>query len=330
MALIKCSECGSTISDRTNICPNCGMPIRQQKSSNRQNYFIEEIGGQPTKSPNKSLYIVITVLLVVILLLGGIVAWNSGLFSSETEAVNQKLENLDPVIKKLVDNMVLVEGGTFLMGATPEQGHADYDEYPTHQVTLSSYKIGRFEVTQEEWEKVMGGNPSAFSGSKCPVEMVNWEDCQDFIAKLNEMTDLNFRLPTEAEWEFAARGGKNTTSCQFAGGNDLYAQGWYVGNSGNRTKEVGQKAGNELDLYDMTGNLWEWCSDWYGTYPGSAQENPTGPTSGSSRAIRGGGWNGGPRNCRISNRDGRVSTYKSNRLGLRLVVDVEEEKKTEE
>ena len=215
--------------------------------------------------------------------------------------------------------MVYVSGGIFTMGATSEQGsEADRDEKPTHQVTLSSFSIGRYEVTQEEWEAVMGSNPSHFKGAKRPVERVSWNDCQTFIRKLNAMTGKNFRLPTEAEWEFAARGGNSSRGYKYAGGNSLGSVVWYDDNSNDQTHNVGTKSPNELGLYDMSGNVWEWCSDWYGSYSSSSQTNPKGPSTGSYRVFRGGSWYNNARYCRVSNRSNNSPGYSDDNLGFRL------------
>lgn len=188
--------------------------------------------------------------------------------------------------------MVYVPGGTFTMGATSEQeSDAWILEKPTHQVTLSSFCIGQTEVTQELWQAVMGTNPSKFKGSKLPVECVSWDDCQDFIRKLNNQTGQNFRLPTEAEWEYAARGGKSGGT-KYAGSYNLDDVAWYAGNSGSQTHDVATKRANSLGIYDMSGNVWEWCQDWYSAYSSSSQTNPQGPSTGSDRVLRGGGWPG--------------------------------------
>ncbi len=182
----------------------------------------------------------------------------------------------------------LVESGTFTMGR-PEV-KADENEYAGHQVTLTSYYLGKTEVTQALWKAVMGNNPSHFKGDNKPVEHVSWNYCQTFIARLNLMTGMNFRLPTEAEWEFAARGGNKSRNYESSGSNDLNEVGWYTRNSGNTTHDVATKKPNELGIYDMSGNVWEWCNDWHGWYSGDAQSNPTGPESGSFRTLRGGSW----------------------------------------
>ena len=217
--------------------------------------------------------------------------------------------------------MVKVSGGTFQMGATSSGDLLDRDK-PVHQVTLSDYYIGETEVTQELWQAVMGSNPSKFTGSgQLPVEYVSWDDCQTFITKLNELTGMQFRLPTEAEWEFAARGGNSSQHYKYSGSNNIDDVAWYSNNSNRNTHEVGTKAPNELGLYDMSGNVREWCQDWYGSYNSSAQTNPTGPTSGSNRVNRGGGWNSNAGDCRVSDRlnycapDSRFSN-----LGLRLAL----------
>lgn len=187
-------------------------------------------------------------------------------------------------------DMVYVEGGTFTMGATSEQGSDAYsDESPAHSVTVSDFYIGKYEVTQAQWRAVMGSNPSNFKGDNLPVEQVSWNDIQKFITKLNTMTGKTFRLPTEAEWEYAARGGNQSKGYKYSGSNTLDNVAWYY-NSGGKTHPVGQKQPNELGLYDMSGNVWEWCQDWYGSYSSSSQTNPTGPSSGSYRVLRGGDW----------------------------------------
>ena len=217
--------------------------------------------------------------------------------------------------------MVRVEGGTFTMGATAEQGSDVYDdEKPTHQVTLPSYYIGKTEVTQALWQAVMGSNPSHFKGSNLPVEEVSWEDCKTFIRKLNALTGKNFRMPTEAEWEFAARGGNKSRGYKYSGSNTLSDVAWYTDNSSSTTHPVATKASNELGIYDMSGNVWEWCSDWYGSYSSSSQYNPTGPNSGSGRVLRGGSWDGHARYCRVSFRDGSLPTRRDYYLGLRLAL----------
>ena len=217
-------------------------------------------------------------------------------------------------------NMVWVEGGTFRMGATSEQGSDAWnDEKPVHSVTLSSYYIGKTEVTQALWKAVMGSNPSEFKGDNRPVERVSWNDCQAFIRKLNALTGQNFRLPTEAEWEFACRGGNNSRGYKYSGSNYIDNVAWYDGNSGDKTHPVATKSPNELGIYDMSGNVWEWCNDWEGGYSSGAQTNPKGPYDGYHRVNRGGGWGGG-RSCRSSIRGGSSPGGRFITLGLRLAL----------
>lgn len=228
---------------------------------------------------------------------------------------------LSAELNKLINDMVYVSGGTFTMGGTSEQGCDAYnDEKPTHSVTLSSYYICKYEVTQALWCAVMGSNPALDKGDNLPVEQVSWDDCQTFINRLNSYTGRNFRLPTEAEWEFAARGGNYSRHYKYSGSNYIGDVAWYDGNSSNRTHPVGTKQPNELGLYDMSGNVYEWCSDWYGSYSFYSQSNPTGPNSGSDRVDRGGSWGGSARYCRSSYRGNLTPGYRFSNLGLRLVL----------
>ena len=226
-----------------------------------------------------------------------------------------------PVKDGISIDMVRVEAGTFTMGATPEMKEPFDWEKPTHQVTLTNdYYIGKYEVTQALWKAVMGNNPSIFKGDNLPVEQVSWDDCQEFIDKLNSITGKTFRLPTEAEWEYAARGGKKSRGYQYSGSNNLSDVAWYADNSGSKTHAIGSKQANELGIYDMTGNVWEWCQDWYGRYDGSLQVNPTGAASGSGRVNRGGGWYVTARDCRSSCHVYNSPDDRYCSLGLRLVL----------
>ena len=217
--------------------------------------------------------------------------------------------------------MIRVDGGTFKMGATSEQGsEVSYNEKPVHQVSLLPYYIGETEVTQKLWQAVLGKNPSSFKGDRLPVEKVSWKDCQNFIEKLNKKTGLQFRLPTEAEWEYAARGGKKSQGYKYSGSNNLGDVAWYSDNSSSSTHDVKRKQPNELGIYDMSGNVWEWCQDWYGSYNAGSQTNPTGASSGSLRVLRGGGWCSDAGNCRVANRFNYAPDYRYSFLGLRLVL----------
>lgn len=223
--------------------------------------------------------------------------------------------------------MVKVTGGTFQMGGTAEQGD-DVTKYelPIHSVTLSDYYIGETEVTQALWRAVMGDNPSYFKKDSVnkedvfPVEHVTYLQCDTFLRKLSVLTGKTFRLPTEAEWEYAARGGNKSNGYKYSGSNSIDSVAWYKENSGNSTHPVKQKNPNELGLYDMSGNVQEWCSDWRADYKDTAQVNPTGPEKGSYRIMRGGNWLYDATYCRVSKRyeDGQTHKYFIN--GLRLVM----------
>jgi formylglycine-generating enzyme required for sulfatase activity len=232
--------------------------------------------------------------------------------------------------EKIVIEMIAVEGGTFRMGAQrTDRIKPNYDadawdnESPVHKVTLSDFFIGKYPVTQAQWEAVMGSNPSYFKGDNLPVERVSWYDIvgtsgatqvingityysDGYIYKLNRKTGKKYRLPTDAEWEYAARGGTSSMGYKYSGSNTVGDVAWYWNNSGSKTHKVGTKQANELGIYDMSGNVWEWCADWYGPYSNATQTNPTCPTSDSHRVIRGGSWNYFARFARVSFR-GSVS-----------------------
>ena len=227
-----------------------------------------------------------------------------------------------PVKNGISIDMVRVEAGTFIMGATPEMESPFDWEKPTHQVTLTNdYYIGKYEVTQALWQAVMDNNPSYFKGDDLPVEMVSWDDCQEFISKLNIITGKTFRLPTEAEWEYAARGGNKSRGYQYSGSNNLSDVAWYEDNSGKKTHAVGSKQSNELGIYDMSGNVWEWCQDWLTPYSSSSQVNPTGANSGPGRVYRGGSWtNNAVKYCSSSCRISLSPDDYGSCIGLRLAL----------
>ncbi|HPE58497.1 MAG TPA: SUMF1/EgtB/PvdO family nonheme iron enzyme [Bacteroidales bacterium] len=239
--------------------------------------------------------------------------------------------------------MVFVKGGTFTMGCTNEQGsNCDDDEKPAHRVLLRSFFISKFEITQKQWFEITDHNHSFFEGcDECPVENVSWKEVQEFIEKLNHKTGKKYRLPTEAEWEFAARGGITAcadTATKFAGSDDINEVAWYSNNSNHSKVEIisgnvirvirrnkfslGDKSPNCLGIFDMSGNVWEWCSDWYGEYNRNLQTNPIGPFSGSYRIIRGGSWDSQSNQCRITKRDKRQPSIGANNIGFRLVQDI--------
>ncbi len=228
--------------------------------------------------------------------------------------------------------MVLVEAGTFTMGATPEQVDPYSSEKPAHQVTLTKdYYMGETEVTQGLWEAVMGQKPTSDGyqwssthglGANYPGYYISWDDVQSFLTKLNSLTGQQFRIPTEAEWEYAARGGKKSQGYQYSGGNTIGDVAWYGDNSGSKKHEVKTRQANELGLYDMSGNVWEWCADWYSSsyYTSAAVTDPTGPTSGSDRVLRGGSWNHDATNCRVANRLDYSSSARDSDFGFRLAL----------
>ena len=248
------------------------------------------------------------------------------------------------MVKGVEFKMIKVEGGTFSMGATSEQGSDAYmNEKPVHSVTISDYYIGETEVTQELWQVLMGSNPSCFKGNnQRPVENVSWDDCQEFIKELNRLTGKKFRLPTEAEWEYAARGGKYSKDYvyKYSGSNYADEVAWYWRNSGDKyllgewkadsmiennckTHPVKTKKANKLGLYDMSGNVDEWCNDRYdryGDYQSYSQTNPTGPSKGWRRVLRGGGWSDVGGHVRVSSRNSSTPDSRAFNGGLRLAL----------
>ena len=245
----------------------------------------------------------------------------SSSFSSTSSVLSGSNEISIPVKNGITIDMVKVEAGIFMMGATSEMQNPEDDEKPVHQVTLTDdYYMGKYEVTQALWQTVMGSNPSYFKGDNLPVENVSWDDCQEFISKLNCMTGRKFRLPTEAEWEYAARGGKKSRGYQYSGSSTISDVAWYVDNSGLKTHPVGTKQANELGIYDMTGNVLEWCQDRKCLYSSSSQTITAGAVSGSRRVNRGGSWSYVAWLCRSSCRLGVIPDCRSRIQGLRLVL----------
>ena len=222
--------------------------------------------------------------------------------------------------------MIFVGGGTFEMGCTFEQGgDCASDEKPSHFVQLTGFAISKYEVTQALWKQVMGNNPSRFKGDSLPVENVSWDDVQVFLQRLNSKTGKNYRLPTEAEWEYAARGGQLSRQTQYAGGSDLENVAWCSANSDNLTHNVGGRQPNELGICDMSGNVWEWCSDYYGTYVTDKQTNPTGVKKGTARVLRGGCYAAIGRQCRVSGRKSLYQGGKDYMTGFRLAMNDDRE-----
>lgn len=217
------------------------------------------------------------------------------------------------------NQMVFVKGGTFRMGDS--FGDGNREEKPVHQVTVSDFYIGKYEVTQAQWVAIMGSNPSHFAGcDNCPVERVSWLDVHEFLAKVNELTGKSYRLPTEAEWEYAARGGQESRGFRYAGRNNINFVAWYSGNSGNKTHPVGQMEPNELGIYDMSGNVWEWTYDWFDFYTDTPTptENPSGPENGDFRIVRGGSWYGYIGGSRVACRGSDDPSNKRSYIGFRV------------
>lgn len=235
-------------------------------------------------------------------------------------------ESAEAQALNLEAQMVYISGGAFTMGCTTDQGAAcGPDETPTQMVTVSDFYLSKYEVTQALWQSVMGDNPSVFAGcAACPVETVSWNAVQEFLSRLNALTGLNYRLPTEAEWEYAARGGKNASTFLYAGSDSPADVAWYSENSGDSTRVVGQKLPNALGIYDLSGNVSEWCLDWYvDDYTNISDNlNPQGPATGSARIRRGGNWNSIATMLRTAGRDASDPGVASDVTGLRLARSV--------
>lgn len=221
------------------------------------------------------------------------------IFQARIENSELKLQ-LDSALKiNCQIEMIFVEGGIFRMGSN--DGFAE--EKPIHLVTVSSFNIGKYEITQTQWKAVMGNYHRFYLGcADCPVDGVSWSEIQDFILKLNSISGKSYRLPTEAEWEFAAKGGNFSNGYKYSGSNNIESVAWFSKNSENRLKKVGSRLPNELGIHDMTGNVWEFCSDWYTDYSSINQTNPKGPVTGQYRVLRGGGWCISDYGCRLTNR----------------------------
>lgn len=255
--------------------------------------------------------------------------WLNPLTRKKAKAVVRSAPALPPPIQMLLDDMVFVKGGAFWMGSRDDDKTANFDEKPKHEVHISDFYIGKYLVTQAQWEAVMGHNPSHFQGCPdCPVEQVSWRDCQQFLVKLNAITRHSFNLPTEAQWEYAARGGQAnmTDNYQYSGGNDLNKLAWNRDNAIDKTHAVGGKEANALGLYDMSGNVWEWCRDrynskYYQQFKGRVAVDPLGPSLGDYFVLRGGSWFLYPQYCRVAYRNELFGEAKGSHIGLRLQRD---------
>lgn len=347
-----CPKCGYvTTNDNARFCHRCGenlteKEVVEKKAEDAGQTFSYVTDGQgeeilaveppiPTEAPylkprrrKRFPFFMLLIPLAVALFVATIFVMNR-----KKEEPTQATE--DSLTNTIIDNMVRVEGGTYTMGATAEQGaEANSDEKPAHAVKISSFWICRYEVTQAEWEAVMGRNPSRFKGEKRPVENVSWNQCQQFVLKLNQRSNKTFRMPTEAEWEYAARGGKKTKAFKYAGSNDISQVAWdrnqcYYKTESNPnygTHNVGTKMPNGLGIYDMSGNVFEWCSDWYASqsYSIGTKRDPKGINSGNFKVNRGGSWYKFPKSCRVSCRNCDRPEYRSHNLGLRLVMSEEQ------
>lgn len=250
--------------------------------------------------------------------------------AARIKAYEEAFHNKTFTVNGVSFEMIAVKGGTFTMGATSEQGSEDYyREKPTHRVSLSDYYIGKFEVTQELWLAIMGSEPDFYGegwidrygrGNNYPAYYISWENCQEFIKKLNTLTGQNFRLPTEAEWEYAARGGIKSKGYKYSGSNSIGEVARWDDAKDHEHFPVGSKKPNELGIYDMSGSVREWCQDWYGSYNSASQTNPTGPDTGSGRVFRGGSRASRPQACRVSFRDSNHPTKRDGFLGFRFVL----------
>lgn len=232
-------------------------------------------------------------------------------------------EEQQDVIREIVANMVKVEGGSFNMGAN--DSYSSSDEAPVHSVSLSNFRINKFTVTRKQWRTLMGTDPGwndiYGTGDDLPATHLTYDDCNNFIEKLNRLTGLTFRLPTEAEWEYAARGGAQSHGYRYSGSDNSGDVAWYQGNAGNILHRQGILQPNELGLYDMSGNIWEWCSDWYAGYSADAQTDPTGPYTGSRRVVRGGSFSYEDSYSRVTQRNSLLPDYRSFVTGFRLAMD---------
>ena len=302
-----------------------------QNDNSAGNVISNESEKSQKNKPGKSLWLILLLLLVTgagaWFLFGGTVssdAPKADTTKKQTVALDNSFKTREFKVGNVSFKMVVVEGGKFRMGS--EDGYDN--EKLVHDVTVSDYYIGETEVTQALWEEVMGSNPSRFKGSDNPVENVNYNDCVTFVKKLNEKLKAagqlpagrEFRLPTEAEWEYAARGGNRSRGYQYSGSNTLSSVAWYWDNGNETTHPVKEKHANELGLYDMSGNVLEWCYDWYADYSSSLQTNPKGPSTGSYRVLRGGSWFNDARNCRVACRGYSSPDYRPYDGGLRLAL----------
>jgi formylglycine-generating enzyme required for sulfatase activity len=244
----------------------------------------------------------------------------------KTKHIEQSNKPLDSkvaaIIKEIDSRMVKLDGGTFTMGCVNLQDSECYNwEKPRHTVTINTFYLGKFDVTEKEWAVIMGTNPSKKNCDECPVINITWFDATVFINKLNQLSGKNYRLPTEAEWEYAAKGGNKGHGYKYSGDDVASNVAWYDSTISKETHPVGEKKPNELGLYDISGNVWQWCADWFDEkyYSKSPSNNPQGPTTSTTdRVVRGGSWWGPMRDCRVANRDKFPPNSKDDDVGFRL------------
>lgn len=315
---MKCPNCKNEVFPEWKICPNCEYKPRVCSKQGCKSAWLPVVAhfcplcGSPVKGEER---------LGLKVIIDRAIAAVSSSKNPDIPSHQCSSSELNFRIGDASFKMIRVEGGRFQMGSPESDWEAADDEKPQRWVTLDGFYIGETVVTQALWKAVMGDNPSKWRGDSRPVEYVSWEDCQCFLKQLNDITRENFRLPTEAEWEYAARGGRKSQGYKYAGSNDINKVAWYDKNSENKTHPVKKKLANELGVYDMSGNVFEWCQDWKDAcYDSFAQTNPIGPSSGSTRVNRGGGCDYGSEFCRVACRFGDTSDYRAEDLGLRLVL----------
>ena len=311
----KCPVCESELTSRTaKFCRECGAKIAPPPAHSSRR---AEDAARRKKS---RLFFALVMGVIGLLIVVALIALSRGNHGRFTEVVEgtKTVELGGGVSLELVG----IPPGEFVMGSPSSEAHRYDNEGPQHRVQITQgFWMGKYEVTQAQWQSVMGNNPRWFTGDgKLPVEQVSWDDCQEFVKKLSQRVGGTFRLPTEAEWEYACRAGSSTAYCFGDDESRLGDYAWYDENSGNETHPVGQKKPNAWGLYDMHGNVYEWCGDWFGDYPSGAVTDPTGPSSGSRRVVRGGGWNGGPWICRSADRIRSSPVYRYDLHGFRVAL----------
>jgi formylglycine-generating enzyme required for sulfatase activity len=301
-----CKTCGEKLQEGWKACPHCGAAAGNTAPS-LSPQTPTTASTEPPEKNNTARNVLITVAIIIM----GVIIW--AVYTNNSDQSVSSTPVPVPTPAPAPNNMVRIPGGTFQMG----NNNGGSDEKPAHTVTVSAFYMGKYEVTQREWQEVMGSNPSSFKGDNLPVEDVSWLEVIEYCNKRSiregrtpaytvngtsvswNRNANGYRLPTEAEWEYAARGSQAVT-VSYSGSNNIDVVAWYGGNSGNKTHPVGTKQPNSFGLYDMSGNVWEWCWDWHGAYASGSQNDPQGPATGSDRVIRGGSWNDDASFCALS------------------------------